>query len=222
MKKIKWMMVFLISMMLIPSYIKSKQHYKVLSGITIVLDSGHGGKDMGASYQEVYEAPLNLIIVRKLEKALTSLGCNVVLTRRDENDLASSEALNRKKEDMEKRIQIINDEKNDLFISIHMNQYQSEDVKGFHVFYTGKSDSSMALANDIQESANYILNQNKQIKKGDFYILNNSRIQGVLIECGFISNAEDRKNLNQENYQNEIVKCITEGLMQYFEDRGMN
>lgn len=209
-------------LLLIPSYVKSTQRYKVLSGITVVLDSGHGGKDMGASYLGVDEAPLNLAIVKKLETALTAMGCHVILTRSDENDLASDGALNRKKEDMKKRIEIINDEKNDLFISIHMNKYESEDVKGFHVFYTGVSDSSVQLAGCIQESANHLLNQNKQIKKGDFYILNKSRIQGVLIECGFISNAEDRRNLSSESYQNKLVECITAGMVEYFESKGMN
>lgn len=221
MKKIKWIAVSLIGiLLLVPSYVNSIKNSQALSGVSIVLDSGHGGKDMGASYQGVDEAPLNLAIVKKLEKRLQSLGCNVVLTRKDEHDLANDTAINRKKEDMKKRIEIINDEKNDLLVSIHMNKYPSEEVKGFQVFY--QDDLSKLFAQYIQENANIDLKQNKQIKKGDFYIINNSRIPGVLIECGFISNSEDRHNLNDENYQNKLVECVVKGIVEYFESKGMN
>lgn len=221
MKKIRWILIPLLALLLfIPSYVKTIQQERLLSGVTIVLDSGHGGKDLGASEQGVDEAPLNLAIVKKLETKLKTLGCTVILTRKDENDLASATATNRKREDMNKRIAIINDEKNDLFISIHMNKYQSESVKGFHVFY--KDGTSKLLASYIQENANVALEQDKMITKGNFFILNESRIQGVLIECGFLSNPDDRKKLTSESYQNKIVDCIADSLVDYFESKGMS
>lgn len=221
MKKLRWVFILFLALLLfIPSYVKTIQQGKLLSGVTVVLDSGHGGKDLGASDGGVDEAPLNLAITKKLEAKLKSLGCQVILTRKDENDLASITAVNRKKEDMNKRISIINDEKNDLFISIHMNKYQSEDVKGFHVFY--KDDASKMLASYIQEKGNVVLEQDKTITKGNFFILNESRIQGVLIECGFLSNPDDRKKLTSENYQNKIVDCIADSLVDYFESKGMS
>lgn len=221
MKKIRWIFILLLALLLfIPSYVKTIQQGRLLSGVTIVLDSGHGGKDLGASEQGVDEAPLNLAIVKKLETKLKTLGCTVILTRKDENDLASATATNRKKEDMNKRIAIINDEKNDLFISIHMNKYQSESVEGFHVFY--KDGTSKLLASYIQENANVALEQDKMITKGNFFILNESRIQGVLIECGFLSNPSDRKNLINESYQNKIVECIADSIIDYFDSKGIN
>ena len=221
MKKIRWILIPLLALLLfIPSYVKTIQQGRLLSGVTIVLDSGHGGKDLGASEQGVDEAPLNLAIVKKLETKLKTLGCTVILTRKDENDLASATATNRKKEDMNKRIAIINDEKNDLFISIHMNKYQSESVEVFHVFY--KDGTSKLLASYIQENANVALEQDKMITKGNFFILNESRIQGVLIECGFLSNPSDRKNLINESYQNKIVECIADSIIDYFDSKGIN
>ena len=221
MKKIRWILIPLLALLLfIPSYVKTIQQGRLLSGVTIVLDSGHGGKDLGASEQGVDEAPLNLAIVKKLETKLKTLGCTVILTRKDENDLASATATNRKKEDMNKRIAIINDEKNDLFISIHMNKYQSESVEGFHVFY--KDGTSKLLASYIQENANVALEQDKMITKGNFFILNESRIQGVLIECGFLSNPSDRKNLINESYQNKIVECIADSIIDYFDSKAIN
>lgn len=196
----------------IPSYIFSYAQAQILSGIVVVLDSGHGGFDKGASVGEVDEAPLNLMIVKKLEKRLVDLGCEVILTRTNENDLSSSD-FNRKKEDMNKRIEMINKERNDLLISIHMNKFQDESVKGLHVFY---APNSKELAQIIQNEVNMSLNQNKQIKQGDFFLLNHSKITSVLIECGFLSNIDDRNNILDENYQNKLVDCIVNGIIEYY------
>ena len=214
MKKI----LLIILLFIIPTTIHAYKQKQLLSGITIVLDAGHGGMDKGASIY-IDEAPLNLVITKKLEKELLKLGCNVNLTRKDENHLSSIKF--DKKEDMKERIKRINDEKNDFFISIHMNQFQDKSVKGFHVFYNPSSQQSLELATIIQNKTNQSLNQNKQIKKGDFYIINKSRIPGVLIECGFLSNDEDRKNLLDEKYQNKMIDCIVESLVDYFKNQNI-
>lgn len=212
--------IFVLCVMLLPLLVHAMQNNAPLSGVRIVLDSGHGGNDMGASHGGVEEAPLNLKLTLKLKKELESYGCDVVLTRKDENDLASENSLNRKKDDLRKRISIINDERNDLLVSIHMNKYEDERVRGLHVFYSKQFPSSKILASSIQEAVNLQMNQKKEIKPGDFYILNESRIRGVLIECGFISNSEQRKDLMNESYQNQLVKSIAEGILHYFEAYG--
>ena len=102
MKKI---IIFLL-LFLIPTTILAHNNHKLLKGITIVIDAGHGGMDKGASTQNIEEAPLNLIITKKLEKELLKLGCNVNLTRKDENHLSSIKF--DKKEDMKERIKRIN------------------------------------------------------------------------------------------------------------------
>lgn len=221
MDKKKWLIAsFIIFMIMIPAYVYSEKKHKILNGIRVVLDSGHGGKDMGASYAGIDEAPLNLVIVKKIEKRLNELGCKVVLTRFDENDLAQETLLNRKKEDMKNRLTIINDEKNDLFLSIHMNKFQDDTVQGFHVFYASENDASKELASFIQNNANIHLSQNKEIKRGDFYLLNNAHTYGVLIECGFLSNQIDRKNIQKDKYQDKLVECIVQGVVEYFENKG--
>ena len=190
---------------------------KVLTGITIVLDAGHGGMDQGTSFEGISEAKINLQIVKKLESKLKQMGCTVILTRMNEDDLSNASE-NKNREDLKNRINIINDEKNDLLISVHMNSYQNSNVQGFHVFYKQNSLSSQEFANIIQNQANNNLNQDKKSKQGNFYILNYSRIPGVLIECGFLSNEVDRNHLVEEEYQNKIVDIIIEGIMKYFEN----
>ena len=215
MKKI----IIFIILFLIPTTILAHNN-QLLKGITIVIDAGHGGMDKGASTQNIEEAPLNLIITKKLEKELLKLGCNVVLTRKDDEDLSNTSHFS-KSEDMKERIRIINDEKNDLFISIHMNQFQNPTVKGLHVFYNPSSNQSLEFASIIQKEINKQLKQDKQIKKGDFYILNKTRIPGILIECGFLSNNEDRNHLLDEKYQDKMIDCFIKGMIQYFEDKNI-
>ncbi len=192
----------------------------MLAGITIAIDSGHGGNDQGASFQDVYEAPLNLEIAKKIEKKLVDMGATIIMTRTDEKDLVNENVLNRKKEDMKKRMEIINDEKNDLMISIHMNKYTSEDVHGIHVFYSDQITSSKEIASLLQNAINQQFSQNKSIKKQDFYLLRNAMIPSVLIECGFLSNASDRNNLQKESYQNQIAECIVQGITAYYQTKG--
>lgn len=216
MKKI----IIIILIFLIPTTILAYNENQLLKGITIVIDAGHGGMDKGASSQNVEEAPLNLIITKKLEKELLKLGCNVVLTRKDNEDLSNTSHFS-KREDMKERIRIINDEKNDIFISIHMNQFQNTTVKGLHVFYNPSNNQSLEFASIIQKEVNEQLKQNKQIKKGDFYILNKTRIPGILIECGFLSNNEDRNNLLDEKYQDKMIDCFIKGMIQYFENKNI-
>ncbi|MGN1344200.1 MAG: N-acetylmuramoyl-L-alanine amidase [Traorella sp.] len=219
MKKKKALLMLLI-FFLIPTSIYSISRNQMLKGITIVLDAGHGGKDQGASYEQTYEAPINLKITLKLKKQLETLGASIVLTRQDENDLSDELSTNKKRDDMKKRIQIINDEKNDLLISIHMNKYQSETVNGIHVYYQTQNESSQVLAQSIQYQINEKFNQSKQIKTANFYLLENSRLPSILIECGFLSNEQDRHNLQDEHYQDKLVATIVEGVLLYYKEKG--
>ena len=216
MKTIKYLFITL-CILYFPFTIYSNYKNNLLSGIVIVLDSGHGGFDQGASYQNIIESDLNLIITKKLEKKLIQLGSEVILTRKDHEDLSNNHI---KKEDMKKRIEIINNEKNDLLISIHMNSYQNNQVHGFHVFHQNNEDS-IQLANIIQNDMNQQLNQNKEIKPGNFYILKYARITGVLIECGFLSNQTDRNQLLNEEYQNKIVNSLINSIIKYYQNKNI-
>ena len=54
------------------------------------------------------------------------------------------------------------------------------------------------------------------LKKGDYYILNNSSVPGVLVECGFLSNNEERKKLTSDLYQRKVAKHLKKGVIDYF------
>ncbi len=186
-----------------------------LSGVTVVVDPGHGGKDDGASSGIVKEQDVNLAIALKLRTELEKAGATVTMTRDGSYDLASEGAMNRKREDMKKRVAMINEEPSDLFISIHLNTYPNVGVHGGQVFYRKDDESSKQLAQIIQTRLNALTQTEKQSKTGDYFILNESERPGVLVECGFLSNAGDREALTQDAYQQQLAILLTESVQEY-------
>ena len=186
-----------------------------LTGRVIVVDAGHGKEDPGTSYGDIYEKDINLKIALHLEKELSSLGALVILTREGDYDLSSPSAKFRKKSDFDNRIKLINESDADLYLSIHLNYLSDSSYFGPQVFYTKENKS---LAESIQTSMNEELNGSRKIKKmpTDTYMYNKLKIEGVLIECGFLSNYNERNLLMTDGYQQQVAKSIANGLVNYF------
>ena len=185
-----------------------------LLGKTIYLDAGHGGVDNGATVNNVHEKDLNLQIVYKLKETLTSAGATVLLTRKDDNDISNPNALYRKKSDFDNRIKLINNSNADLYISIHQNIYQNKKYSGPQVFYV---KDNQKLAEIIQKTLNKYLNTKRKVKTiNNTYMYKLLKKKGILIECGFISNDNERYKLKTEEYQLKLSKIITEGIITYY------
>lgn len=185
-----------------------------LLGKTIYLDAGHGGVDNGATVNNVKEKDLNLQIVYKLKETLTSAGATVLLTRKDDNDISNPNALYRKKSDFDNRIKLINNSNADLYISIHQNLYQNKKYSGPQVFYV---KDNQKLAEIIQNALNKYLNTKRKVKTiNNTYMYKLLNKKGILIECGFISNDNERYKLKTEEYQLKLSKIITEGIITYY------
>ena len=138
-------------------------------------------------------------------------------TRTGDYDLAPDGANNRKNMDLKRRKNFINEVDADLFISIHLNIYETVNVNGIQIFYQEYKDESEKLAKILQDEFNKKINKkNKKAKVGDYYILNNTYPIGVLIECGFLSNDEERKKLTTVEYQEKIVQIIYNSILKYF------
>lgn len=185
----------------------------------IIIDAGHGIPDGGAvSKSGVKESELNLSIANELKKILMKNGATVVMTRNGKTSLSNSKT-NNKKEDMQKRKEIINNIKADVFISIHMNYFSDSKYYGAQVFYNGIDLSNKNLANYIQQQLIDIGHQKntRKIKEDNtLYILKDSPVPSVLIECGFLSNESEAKRLNSRKYQKQIANAIYKGVMDFF------
>ena len=187
----------------------------VLMGKTIVIDAGHGGKDSGTSYKDVLEKDINLSIACKLKVLLLKNGVNVVLTREGDYDLSSPNALRRKKSDFDNRINLINDSGADMYISIHINYLDASKYYGAQVFYTKNNED---IAKSIQKSLVNNLKSPLDYKKlsDDIYMYKKLNVPGVLVECGFLSNYNERSLLQKDDYQFKIAEAIMKGIINYF------
>ena len=187
----------------------------VLMGKTIVIDVGHGGKDGGTSYKDIFEKDINLDIALKLKGLLLKNGVNVILTREGDYDLSSPNALRRKKSDFDNRIKLINDSDANMYISIHINYLDASKYYGAQVFYTKDNEN---IANNIQKSFVKILKSPLDYRKlsDDIYMYKKINVPGVLVECGFLSNYNERILLQKDDYQLKIAAAIMDGIINYY------
>jgi len=186
-----------------------------LSNKIIVVDAGHGAWDPGMVSGKVEEKDINLDIAKKLQVFLEQGGATVIVTRIDDSDLAKN-----KRGDMQARRLIANTAGADIFVSIHQNSYQNSSVKGFQVFYFNESDNSKKLADSIQNSLKEFVNPGNKLSSRankNYFVLKQTEMPAVLVECGFLTNYSDRTNLSSEEYQEKIAWGIYLGIVKYFD-----
>lgn len=187
---------------------------------TIVIDAGHGEPDGGAvSKNGIAEAGLNLEIASRLEEELDKLGYHIIMTRTTENNIADSDkqtpVRTMKVSDINNRIKIVNESQADMLISIHMNNFQNPKYYGWQTFYKKNSEESKVIAENIQTGISNNINRvNDRVALAitDIKLVDKSTIPAVIVECGFLSNEEDLRLLMTDEYKQQIVAGIVEGI----------
>lgn len=180
----------------------------------IVIDAGHGGFDPGMVSGKIEEKNINLSIAKKLQTYLEQGGATVIITRADDSDLGKG-----KSSDMRARRLIANTSHADIFVSIHQNSFSSPSVKGAQVFYFNQSDNSQKLATYIQDRLREFVdsgNKYKEKANNNYYVLKQTEMPAVLVECGFLTNSTERGKLTSEEYQEKIAWGIYLGIVDYF------
>lgn len=182
---------------------------------TVLLDAGHGGRDGGCvGANGSIEKELNLAYTLEIKRMLEDAGVRVVLTRAQDEALYSPFARNKKIDDMQKRVAIIKRTKPDLYISIHMNSTSYTYRQGAQVYYGQVNDSGKCFAELLAKTYNRLLpNASPNAKSGDLYILDQTNYAGVLVECGFLSNAEEEANLLTKEYRQRVAYATFCGVM---------
>ncbi len=189
----------------------------------IVLDAGHGIPDEGAQSDEgITEASINLSIAKKVQKLLEEAGNTVILTRKDENaiyDEGCTTIREMKVSDIKNRVKIGNESSADIFVSIHLNKIPQKQYWGWQTFFKENNEDSKKLATSIQEGlSNTIDKKNKRVplKIKNIYIVDHVNIPITIVECGFLSNEEEEKLLQTDEYQNKLAQGIYLGILKYF------
>ena len=196
--------------------------------ITIVLDPGHnyGGDDGAYSKHngiQYVERELNMQVAIELKKKLETQGYNVILTRNPEDKTYETV-----KESLKKRVDYANSKDTDLFISIHHDSSSNSSASGFTAFYssikgnsTGRDDKVTDISKEIAKNiVNAVSSElgyrNRGAKDNDFYVIKNTTMPSILLECGFISNpGEAQKAANQSN-QAKLAESIAKQINKLF------
>lgn len=185
----------------------------------VVLDAGHGGEDPGkVGNGNIYEKDINLAIAGYAKTYLEQNDYRVVMTRETDESLGTTSRGFDKNGDMRSRLQAIEDAEALVAVSIHQNSFTDGSVEGAQVFYHESSKGGQMLARSIQESMWERLDSEKkrEIKSDNsYYLLKNSSIPMVIVECGFLSNSRELELLQQEEYQKQIAWAIYMGIEKY-------
>lgn len=183
----------------------------------IVIDAGHGGLDGGAtSCTGRLESTYNLEIALRLNDLLHLMGYETSMIRTtDISVYTSGDTIAAKKiSDLKERVRIVNEIPNSILVSIHQNNFTDSRYSGAVVLYAN-SDGSKEIAESTQKSLVSSLNpgSRRQCKAaGGIYLMEHIRCPGILVECGFLSNAEEEAKLRSTDYQQKLCCIIASNL----------
>ena len=196
----------------------------------VILDPGHGGKDGGTVSGDVLEKNLNLLLVKKIANELKRYQISVVTTRSVDEMVGLSD-----------RALIANKYPNAIFVSIHHNAATLNSAKGIETYYSNKKPKSLKIEQmrllKIKEGEAFVDNRSKMLAK----LLHSSVCQvtdaadrgvrdrslamtrwvscpSVLIECGFLTNPEEKLDLLSESYRDTLSRGVTDGILKYFSE----
>ncbi|SCM81748.1 Germination-specific N-acetylmuramoyl-L-alanine amidase [uncultured Sporomusa sp.] len=189
----------------------------VLAGKTIAIDAGHGGIDDGAKWNGIEEKNINLAIALKVAQVVAANGATPVFTREGDIDFYTR-GKGGKRNDILKRVEIIDSSGAQVFVSLHCNAIKGTNWSGAQVFYNPKLAGNKQLAETMQQALkNFPPGNKRQVKQdSDILILKSVNTPGVLIEAGFISNPAEAAQLNSEAYQQKLAEYIAKGLAYHF------
>lgn len=183
---------------------------------TVIIDPGHGGIDVGAvGIDGSLEKNINLSISLDLYDFLMVSGINTVLTRDGDYEVYRA-GEQRTKSDLYNRMDYINSVPDSILISIHQNHFENEAEWGTQIWYSPNDEKSPTIADKILNSVKRnIQPENKRInKKSDdsYYILYKAQKPSVMVECGFVSNENENKRLQDKEYQRDMAYSILAGI----------
>lgn len=214
----------LVSLFIISLFCFSVANAKVveelpLFGKIIFVDAGHGGRDPGTMYGKIMEKDINLEISQKLQDTLMEKGAIVYMTRDSDEDLSSEWDPKKKRGDLYRRIVMFRKKQADLYLSIHINWHAQAGIKGPEVLYNNINKENKYLGEILMDHFESSLNTKRVLKTTDLYMYRNTTVPGVLIECGYLSNYQERQLLQSDTYQQKLADIITDATIDFFQTR---
>ena len=176
-----------------------------VSGKTIIIDAGHGGRDPGAVvHKSVYEKKFTLDIARRLERRLRKQGAVVIMTRNRDRDISLS-----------RRALIANKSKADAYVSVHINSFVKSRAGGTETYYYKSKDRRLARALQAQLQQDLAL-PNNGVKRARLYVLRHTKMPAALVEPLFMTNSKEFNLIQKGSYREKIAASLEKGLLTYF------
>ncbi|MFD1018869.1 N-acetylmuramoyl-L-alanine amidase [Thalassobacillus hwangdonensis] len=172
----------------------------------IVIDAGHGGRDVGAiGISGVFEKDVTFSTASRLKEKLELAGAKVILTRDSDRYLSLSG-----------RSVLSNLSKADAFLSLHYNSApQFPSASGIGTYYY--HNHNRALAQTLQtEMVRATGLRDRGVTHGNFHVVRETSGAAVLLELGFISNRLEEQLVQTYGYQSKLASGIVKGLENYF------
>lgn len=182
-----------------------------LSGLTVVVDPGHGGRDNGnmAGRDEV-EKNINYWQAMAVGDALSAAGARVVYTRQSDATLS-----------LDQRVEIAHQYQADLFISCHQNSAGSDSrPHGVQVYYN--APFSQPLAMYVQNQLEPIMGDsqwnywNGPNASYNFAVTRERQYPSILIEFGFLSNPNDEALALSSSHREAMAQAVVQGVIDYY------
>lgn len=170
---------------------------------TVVIDAGHGGHDLGAAEDLVYEKHINLDVARRLEISLKEMGYKTVLIRSTDVFVA-----------LQERAKMANKYRNAVFVSVHFNSAWRKEALGIETFYRDSKSEKFARLVQSRLIKN-VGATDRGVKTANFAVLRHCRHPSILVEGGFISNKTERSAMLDPQFRQVVAESIAQGVKQF-------
>ena len=194
--------------------------YSVVGGIAgkrITLDAGHGGTDPGTHglVTGLQEKNVTLPVTKKVKKFLEEKGAIVYMTRTTDVDVYGPDATDR--QELQARVDVAEENKSDLFISLHVNASENTSVGGFSTYYHPKTKYDIQVAQCIQDRLMKTADvDDLGVRYANFYVNKRCTMPGALVEMLFLTNRREERLLSDNWFQNKMAKAIADGIEDFY------
>ena len=179
------------------------------SGVTIMLDPGHGGAETGSYTGDASEKDINLAVAEKLRDILRAEGVNVLMTRDGDYYLSAEE-----------RVELAGEQSPDLFLSIHCNSFENDaSVNGIETYYYPGDEASSLWASYVQTALIASSSaSDRGVKQNELIVLHYTEMPSIMTELGFLTNLQENELLQSDAYQELLAQALAEGTFHYLDD----
>jgi len=179
-----------------------------LKNVKIVVDPGHGGRELGAvGCCRNYEKDFNLSIAKYLEEYLKKMGANVYMTRSYDKFVSLND-----------RVKYTNEKEAQIFVSIHANSLPDSKNPQIHrgssayYYYDEARPLTEAILNSVGRSMDLNI---EGVRQASFAVVRNTAAVSVLVETAYVINPDDNELLMSDCFRKKYARAVAEGIKDY-------